>query len=141
MGGAFDLKTKAILCNGELVTHKLNQVFRHPSSAKYQNAQKYNTFDRVLPDAQDNWKDLIIAYVVAGVDVGNEWPAWCTYLEQLGTAPQGPLNIYNIAQARYTALIGNVGMDTSTHGGGGNVHTHHGSGASPTTIDSPCPPP
>lgn len=136
MGSGFDPKTKAIDCNGQLVTNKLNQVFKNPGTPKYQYAQDNNTFDRVLPNAPDNWKDLLIAYVVAGVDVGNEWPAWAAYLEALGTGPQGSQNIYAIAKTRYDALtsVPPKGIDTKTHGGGGPVQ------ATPTTINSPCPP-
>ena len=130
------------MCNGQLVTAKLNQVFGTPGNSPYLNAQKYNTFGGIQ-NVQGNWKDLIIAYVVAGVDVGKEWPAWVAYLEQLGagaTGTQGPLNIYNIAQARNTALTGDVGMDTTTNGNGGPVHTTPGGGGQPCKIDSPCPP-
>jgi hypothetical protein len=139
MGAGFDRKTKAIDCGGQLVTNKLNQVFRNPGNPgnpnpKYQFAKDNNTFDRVLDNVQDNWKDLLIAYVVAGVDVGNEWPAWAAYLEALGTGPQGPHNIYLIAKTRFDALNSNVGIDTKTHSGGGGVQ------GTPTAIDSPCPP-
>ena len=144
MGAGFDLKTRVIMCNGQQVTAKLNQVFRNPGTPQYQQAQANNTFG-AIQNVQDNWKDLIIAYLRAGVDVGNEFPACVAYLETLGagaTGTQGPLNIYNIAQARNTALTANPpqGMDTTTNGNGGPVHTHPGSGANPATIDSPCPP-
>lgn len=139
MGGSFDARTRVILCNGQGVTNKLNQVFRNPATPQYQKAQANNTFGNIQ-NVQGNWKDLIIAYLTAGVDVGGEWPAWCAYLEQLGAGPQGAQNIYLIAQARNTALTGNVGMDTTTHGGGGPVHTIPGSGSQPSMIDSPCPP-
>jgi hypothetical protein len=136
MGAGFDRKTRMINCNGQGVTNKLNQVFRNPGTPQYQYAQANNTFG-AIQNVQDNYKDLIIAYVVAGVDAGKEWPAWCAYLEQLGagaTGTQGPQNIYDIAQTRDTALNGNTGIDTKTQGGGGPVHT------TPSTIDSPCPP-
>jgi hypothetical protein len=66
-------------------------------------------------------------------------------LEQLGagaTGTQGPLNIYLIAQARNAALTANPpqGMETTTNGNRGPVHTTPGSGSQPSTIDSPCPP-
>ncbi len=145
MGGFFDIKTRTINCNGQTVTAKLNQVFKNPSTQAYKRAQANNTFGNIQ-NVKDNWKDLIIAYLVAGVDVGDEWPAWCTYLEQLGagaTGTQGPTNIWLIAQARNSALTATPpqGMDTSTNGNGGPVHTTPGSGPNPvTTIDSPCPP-
>jgi hypothetical protein len=144
MGAGF-AKTKMIVCTGQLVTNKLDQVFKDPGSSghpnpKYQFAKDNNTFDRVQQNVQDNWKDLLIAYVVAGVDVGNEWPAWAAYLEALGTGPQGPQNIYLIAQTRWSALNGNQGVQTKTHGGGGPVQKLPASGGNPITIDSPCPP-
>jgi hypothetical protein len=143
MGGSFDVTTGMIDCNGQLVTAKLNQVFRNPGTRKYKQAQDSNTFGNIQ-NVEGNWKDLLIAYLYAGVDVGDEFPAWVTYLQTLGagaTGTQGPINIYLIAQARYNSLIGNVGMDTKTNGNGGPVHTMPGSaGAQPSLIDSPCPP-
>jgi hypothetical protein len=145
MGGGFDAKKKMLLCNGQQVTNKLNQVFRNPGTPEYQAAQANNTFG-AIQNVQGNWKDLIIAYLRAGVDVGNEFPAWVYYLEQLGagaTGTQGPLNIYLIAQTRNTALTANPpqGIDTNTRGGGGPVHTAPGTaGGQPAMIDSPCPP-
>jgi hypothetical protein len=143
MGGGF-AKTRTIDCNGQLVTNQLNQVFRNPGTPQYRDAQANNTFGNIQ-NVQGNWKDLIIAYLRAGVDVGSEFPAWCAYLEQLGagaTGTQGPQNIYDIAQARNTALTANPpqGMDTNTGPGGRSVHTAPGSGGNPTTIVSPCPP-
>jgi hypothetical protein len=134
MGGSFNPLTKAIDCNGQLITAKLNQVFKTPGTRKYKDAQAQNIFDKVLPNAKDNWKDLLIAYVYAGVDAGDEFPAWVSYLEALGNGPQGPQYIYAIAQMRYNALTANPpqGIDTKTHPGGG-VQTSAG------TIDSPCP--
>ena|ERR1700761_5811778 len=133
MGGDFDPKIRMFLCNGQGVTNKLNQVFRNPGTPRYQYAQAHNTFGNIQ-NVQGNWKDLIIAYVSAGVDVGNEGHAWCAYLEQLGAGTQGAQNIYDIAQTRDTALRNNTGIDTKTHGGGGGVQTP------PGIIDSPCPP-
>jgi hypothetical protein len=144
MGAGF-AKTRMIMCTGQQVTNQLNQVFRNPGSPQYQNAQAHNTFG-AIQNVQDNWKDLIIAYLRVGVDVSNEFPAWVAYLQQLGagaTGTQGPLNIYNIAQARNAALTANPpqGMNTHTHGGGGPVHVTPGSGPNPVVdIDSPCPP-
>jgi hypothetical protein len=128
MGGSFDIKTKLITCGGEQVTAKLNQVFLNPGTQPYQQ-----------PPYQDNWKDLLIAYLIAGVNAGNEFPAWCFYLEAVGAQ-----NIKAIAEARYDALNSNQGMLTHTHGGGGGVHTTPGNGSGPGSqpadIDSPCPP-
>jgi hypothetical protein len=142
MGSGFDPKTKMLLCNGQLITAKLNQVFRNPGTRKYKQAQDSNTFGNIQ-NVEGNWKDLLIAYLYAGVDVGDEFPAWVAYLEDLGkgaTGTLGPQNIYNIAQTRNNALINNLGMETSTRGGGGPVNTKPGSGSQPSTIDSPCPP-
>jgi len=125
------------MCNGQTVTNQLNQVFKIPGTPQYQQAQANKGSFGNIQNVQDNWKDLIIAYLMAGVDVGKEWPAWCAYLQLLGAGPtgtQGPQNIYDIAQTRFQALNGSVGIDTTTHGGGGPVHT------TPNTIDSPCPP-
>lgn len=132
MGGAFNPLTKAIDCDGQLITAKLNQVFKTPGTRKYKDAQAQNIFDKVLPDREDNWKDLLIAYVYAGVDAGDEFPAWVSYLEALGGGLRGPEYIYTIAQMRYNALKANKGIDTKTHPGGGVQ-------ASAGTIDSPCP--
>jgi hypothetical protein len=145
MGSGFDVRTRAILCDGQLVTAKLNQVFRNPGTRKYKQAQDNNTFGSIQ-NVEGNWKDLLIAYLVAGVDVGDEFPAWVAYLQQLGagaTGTQGPQNIYDIAQARNTALTATppMGMDTNTRSGGGPVRTGKGTpGGLPSTIDSPCPP-
>jgi hypothetical protein len=82
----------------------------------------------------DNWKDLIIAYLVAGVDVGDEFPAWVAYLKQLGT--NNPAYIVSIAQARLTALTTNTGLTTHTH----NPNTGgHAPIIGANSIDSPCP--
>ena len=144
MGAGFDRKNIAFMCNGQRITVKLNNVFRTPGSDPYKDAQANNTFGSIQ-NVEGNWKDLLIAYLRAGVDVGDEFPAWIAYLEALGagaTGTQGPLNIYNIAQARNTALTANPpqGMATSTGPSGRPVHTAPGSGGNPTTIVSPCPP-
>jgi hypothetical protein len=130
MGGSFDEKGRMVSCNGQNVLAQLNQVFGQPNSAKYRYARSNNTFG-AIQNVQDNYKDLALAYLTAGLDVDG---AWYAYLKLLGTGPQGsPQNIYDIAQTRNTALTGNAGIDTTTHGGGGPVHT------TPNTIDSPCP--
>ncbi len=143
MGGGFT-RTRAITCTGQQITARLNQVFRTPGTPQYQAAEANNTFG-AIQNVQGNWKDLIIAYLRAGVDVGNEFPAWVAYLEILGagaTGTQGPQNIYDIAQTRNTALTTKPpqGIDTNTHPGGGPVRTAPAAGGNPATIDSPCPP-
>ena len=91
---------------------------------------------RVKAEAKkDNWKDLLIAYVVAGVDVGNEWEAWVAYLRSLGAGGDnepGPQSISTIASMRFNALINDTAIVTKTHPHG-RVQT------SPGLIDSPCP--
>jgi hypothetical protein len=117
-------------CQGQTVTNQLNQVFRNPGTPKYNNAQALNPFG-AIQNVAGNWKDLLIAYLKVGVDVGNEFPAWVAYLETLGNDPN---NIYKIAQTRFAALNTNSGVDTKTHAGGHTV------GVTATSIDSPCPP-
>lgn len=137
MGGAFDPKTRKIDCGGQQVTAHLDQVFRTPGTSKYLYAQAHNTFDQVPNNTAGNWQNLLNAYQTAGVNVGNELAAWTEYLSQLGSGPSGssgPQMISLIAQTRYNALMSNQGITTTTHTGGGPVH------ATPTTIDSPCPP-
>jgi len=143
MGGSFDIKTRLITCSGQQVTNELNRVFRNPESTAYQHALNAKGLFKEIADGgavQDNWKDLLVAYLIAGVDAKQEFPAWCYYLEALGAQ-----NIADIAQARFDALNAtpNQGMYTHTHGGGGRVHTSPGSGtgpsAQPADIDSPCP--
>ena len=138
MGSGFNPKTRTIDCNGQLITAKLNQVFKTPGTRKYKDAQDNNTFGDIR-NVEGNWKDLLIAYLRAGVDVGDEFPAWVAYLEALGagaTGTQGPQSIYDIAQTRYNALTANggtgIGIDTRTHPHG-HVQTSQG------LIDSPCP--
>jgi hypothetical protein len=64
-------------------------------------------------------------------------------LRRLGKSPQGPQDIFKIAQTRYNALNLNVPMQTSVHdvaNGGGHVKKHDGSGShDPSKIDSPFP--
>ena len=140
MGGSFDRKIRTFDCNGQHVTNGLDQVFRNPGNPgnpnpKFQYAKDHNTFDRVPLNKKGNWKDLIIAYIIAGVDVGNEWEAWCAYLEALGAGEdneQGPQNISAIASMRFNALNTDTGIQTKTHPRG-HVQT------SPGIIDSPCP--
>jgi hypothetical protein len=131
MGAGFSRIAAIIDCKGQSVTAKLDQVFKNPGTAKYNYAQTNNTFGTV-PNAQNNWKDLIIAYVVAGVDIGDEGHAWVFYLQQLD-----PQYIYNIAQARFTALQTNAGVTTTTHDPNKGGHAPIITAGS---IDSPCPP-
>ncbi len=132
MGGAF---TGAMnICDGHDVLKELNDAFGDPSSDRYKYAQDNNTFGDVQ-NVAGNYKVLTLAYLTAGVDVCARWAA---YLRLLGTSAQGPQSIYDIGQTRYLALNQDVAMQTSVHSGR-NVHAHHGSGATPSTIDSPFP--
>jgi|SRR5436190_17230055 hypothetical protein len=135
MGGSFNPITQVIDCNGQRVTVGLDQVFKSPGSPKYGYAKAHNTFNKVPNAKKDNWKDLFIAYVVAGVDVGNEWEAWVAYLRSLGAGEDnepGPQSISTIANMRFNALINDTGIVTKTHPHG-RVET------SPGEINSPCP--
>jgi hypothetical protein len=141
MGSGVIEKGRMLSCDGNDVLKELKDTFEDPTSAKYRYARANNIFDQV-PNAAGNYRDLVIAYLTAGVDV---CAGWFDYLKALGTSAQGQQDIYDIAQTRYDALNQNVGIKTSTHdghGGGGNghVHSHHGhGGADPSTIDSPFP--
>ena len=133
MGSGFT-ETAMNKCDGNDVLKELNDAFGDPTSVRYKYAQDNNTFGDV-PNAAGNYKALTLAYLTAGVDVCARWAA---YLRLLGTSPQGPQSIYDIAQTRYLALNQDVAMKTSFHAGA-HVHSHHGSGAAPSTIDSPFP--
>lgn len=146
MGAGFNPKTRVILCSGQQITNKLDQVFRNPGTPPYQQAQGVSSdFGDIVQNGavQNNWKDLLIAYLRAGVDVGNEFPAWVEYLEQLGSGAGGPQNIVEIARLRYNSLTGDngngIGMATSTGPHGQPVHTNPGSPGHLATIVSPCP--
>jgi hypothetical protein len=140
MGAGFSAKLRNYDCGGQQVTNKLDQVFRNPGPSgnpnpKFKFAKDHNNFDKVPVNKKDNWKDLLIAYLKAGVDVGNELPAWVSYLEDLGAGEDGdpgPQQISLIAGIRYNALITNTGIETKTHRSG-HVETP------PGVIDSPCP--
>ena len=142
MGGALDEHGYMIQCMGDDVLHRLNEVFGNPDSAEYKTAKKNNLFGKV-ENKPGNYTDLITAYNAAKVDV-NALGNWGAYLMLLGRAPpQGPQNIYDIAQVRFNALNNNEGMSTIVHmpQHGGHVHTQPGSGNQPHLINSPCPMP
>jgi hypothetical protein len=124
-------------CDGNDVLKELNDVFGDSTSARYKYAQDNNTFgDKDIQNVPGNYKALTLAYLTAGVDVCARWAA---YLRLLGTSAQGgPQSIYDIAQTRYLSLNQDVAMQTSVHAGN-HVHAHQGSGATPSTIDSPFP--
>ncbi|HET7124259.1 MAG TPA: hypothetical protein VFI51_09110 [Bradyrhizobium sp.] len=132
-----------LVCDGQDIIDKLNDVFGDPTKPQYNDAKSNNTFDKVK-NGKDNYRALISAYVEAGVDVPARWGA---YLRKLGKSAQGQQDIYDIAQTRHKPLKkGVVPMQTSKHGvtdmphGGKHVKKHDGSGAAdPSTIDSPFP--
>src|SRR5258708_14608272 len=121
MGGSFDETGKILICAGDDVLRELNQVFGHPNSAEYQYAKNHNNFG-AIPNATDNYRALIDAYVYAGVPVSSRWAAYLRLLGTVGT--QGPQNIHDIAQTRNDALIQDVAMSTIVHvpTHGGHVH-------------------
>jgi hypothetical protein len=142
MGGSFDETGAMVTCDGKDVLDELNKVFKNPNSARYRQAQSQRDKFGAITNTADNYLALIDAYNAAGVAVGAGWSA---YLTLLGTAqPQGPQNIYDIAQFRYNGLNDGAEMETVVHvpKQGGHVHTQPGvKPGEPNTIDSPCPMP
>jgi hypothetical protein len=135
MGSGLPLDTP---CTGADVLGDLNNVFGQPNS-NVKNACM-GLFQGVGGGA-GNWQDLYAAYqaayAAAGVAV---CPNWKPYLQSLGEVDpvQGPLNIYNIAQARYEGLNDGKKMKTKTHPPQGHhvvKVTHEKDGS--ITIDSP----
>lgn len=143
MGGALTVTAGMNPCTGQDVLNELDAVFSDPASDRFDYAKKHNTFDTVREDDDDNYRALIAAYVEAGVDV---CAGWGVYLRKLGRSPQGPQDIFKIAQTRYNALDQNVPVETSHHdvsdtaNGGKHVKKHDGSGAhDKSKINSPYP--
>jgi hypothetical protein len=141
MGGAVIKPGAAYLCDGNDVIVQLNKVFGDPACDAYKFAQSHNKFGDVTK-ADGNWQALRDAYKFAGIKVN---PGWESYLEFLGSVqPQGPDNIYAIAQFRYNGLVDGTVMDTVIHvpKHGGHVRTQRGSKAGiHGQVDSPCPMP
>jgi hypothetical protein len=142
MGGMLIKPGFAYSCDGNDVITQLNKVFGDPDCDAYKYAQSHNKFGDVPKDGNENWKALRDAYKFAGVPVN---PGWESYLEFLGTVqPQGPDNIYNIAQFRYNGLVDGTIMDTVIHvpKNGGHVRALRGTKAGVHgQVDSPCPMP
>ena len=136
MGGGFIPLSRKFDCKGQGVTKELDKVFADPNKQAFKDAKDNNYFgEPYVQNDEGNWKDLLLAYVLAGVKVvGIEFAAWREYLQLLGTGPAGAQVIYEIAQKRYNDLINDVGVTTTTHGGDHKVNK------TATTIDSPCPP-
>ena len=134
MGGA-DPEDEQALCSGDDVLTELNDAFSDPNCAEYMYARTHNAFWAV-DNAPGNYNDLIAAYTIAHVPVSKMWAAYLKHLGEL--VPQGPQNIYKIAQARNDGLTRWAAMSTKTHPpkNGGHVHTS-GVGVGSITIDSP----
>jgi hypothetical protein len=136
MGAGFHPLSRKFDCKGQGVTKELDKVFADNKKSEFQTAKDNNYFgEPYVQNVEGNWKDLLIAYLQAGVTVkGKEFVAWREYLELLGTGPAGAQVIYELAQARLVALTGDVGVTTTTHSGDHKVNK------TSTSIDSPCPP-
>jgi hypothetical protein len=142
MGGGFGPKGEMLLCDGQAIVDKLNNVFGDPTTQQYMDAKNNNAFGEI-ENRQGNYLALIGAYVSAGVDVDR---GWAFYLKQLGKGTDGAKDIHDIAKTRDHALKHNVPMMTSLHNvsdtphGGRHVKRHEGSsGADRSTVDSPFP--
>jgi hypothetical protein len=134
--GGFDENGDMTECLGDDVLRKLNEVFGVKDSDDYKKARANNQFGTVGKEP-GNYDALIKAYEAAGVKV-KDFGRWEAYLRHLGKAkPQGPQNIYAIAQLRYKALNLNEGMFTVVHEpqDGGHVKTKPGAGIDPHIID------
>jgi hypothetical protein len=106
-------------CDGGDVLAELNAVFNEPNSARYKFAQRNNTFGAIR-NIPGNYQALVAAYETAGVD---DIDGWAAYLKRLGTGPNGPQNIYRIAQVRHKALMQGVATLTTIHAHAGHVDT------------------
>ncbi len=140
--GGFDEHGNMTQCLGDDVLRELNHVFSNKDSLAYKKAKANNRFGTVKNEP-GNYDALINAYVAAGLDV-NGFGRWSAYLRLLGTVqPQGPQNIYDIAQTRYKALNADEGMSTVVHEpeNGGHVRITPGAGIDPHVISAPCPMP
>jgi hypothetical protein len=142
MGGSFDEAGVMVSCDGQAVLKELNDVFGNPNSDRYKQAQAQKDKFGAIENKANNFLDLIDAYNAAGVPVDKGWRLYLTLLGRV--QPQGPQNIYDIAQARYNGLNDGAVMETVVHvpKRGGHVHTQRGSKAGLSSkIDSPCPMP
>jgi hypothetical protein len=144
MGSGFDEHGRMAFCDGKDVLQKLNDVFGDPTSNAFKQAQAVKDQFAAITNSNNNYLALIGAYNAAGIKVSVTDP-WGKYLTLLGTAqPQGPQNIYDIAQFRYDGLNTGAGMETVVHvpQHGGHVHTRRGlKPGAQNTVDSPCPMP
>src|SRR5215468_7253486 len=113
MGGGFDENGFMVSCEGYDVLRQLNDVFGNPGSDRYRQAQAVKDKFGAIVSRRNNFQELIDAYNAAGVPVDD---GWRLYLTLLGRAqPQGPDNIYLIAQARYNGLKDGDMMETVVH--------------------------
>jgi hypothetical protein len=144
MGSGFDEMGQMAFCDGTDVLKNLNDVFAVPGSPAFLKAAKVKDMFGAITETPGNYVALIKAYDAAGIPV-KETDPWGLYLKLLGTArPQGPKNIYDIAQIRYNGLNDGVVMETAVHvpQNGGHVRTVRGTKAGlHSSIDSPCPMP
>jgi hypothetical protein len=143
MGGAIVEGGGDLICAGDDVLGALNAVFGDPTCDAFKKAQGHkDQFKDIKLDDKENYKCLIKAYEAVGLTVDS---GWRLYLKNLGRAkPQGPQNIFDIAQIRYNALNEGVITITVVHvpTDGGHVHTKRGTKAGlHSSIDSPCPMP
>jgi hypothetical protein len=132
-----------LICAGDDVLGALNAIFADPTCDAFKKAQGHkDKFKDIKLDDKENYKCLIKAYEAVGLTVDS---GWRLYLKNLGRAkPQGPQNIFDIAQIRYNGLNEGVIMLTTVHVpvDGGHVHTKRGTKAGlHSSIDSPCPMP
>jgi hypothetical protein len=132
-----------LICAGDDVLGALNAIFADPTCDAFKKAQAHkDKFKNIKLDDKENYKALIKAYEAVGLTVDS---GWRLFLKNLGRAqPQGPQNIFDIAQIRYHGLDEGVIMLTSVHVpvDGGHVQTVRGTPAGlHSTINSPCPMP
>jgi hypothetical protein len=143
MGGGIVEGGGDLICGGDDVLGALNAVFADPTCDAFKKAQGHkDLFKNIKLDNNENYKCLIKAYEAVGFKVDG---GWLLYLIKLGRAkPQGPQNIFDIAQIRYNALNEEVLTVTVVHVpvDGGHVRTVRGTKAGlHSSISSPCPMP
>jgi hypothetical protein len=141
MGGDFvEPGGTVMICEGSDVLQQLNDVFGDPTSSQYIQAQKKKDEFLKVKNEEKNAQCLIDAYKAVGLNVSRGWEI---YLRRLGSVqPQGPQNIYDIAQFRYNGLTDGTVMLTIVHvpQNGGHVHTQRGTEAGlHSQVSSPCP--
>lgn len=134
MGASFDWIKKNYDCGGQKVTNALDAVFKDSNGNQFKTAAQTAITYFQQAYASDNWKDLMAAYLIAGVDAGKEFPAWCSFLEDMSKNNKGYIS--QIAQERYTALQTSTGIQTTTHKKGNSVDID--TSGNPHVISSRC---